>query len=178
MANWSDRGGAGPQAIDVFRAWHEDREARERGEIREIRDPRLDDVRSLDAASIAELGERYGTERVAGEIAARAAVQLQSVRLVVPRDGHLHRVEDAPELTEADKRYAHSRALGQHIHYFHNADDNVRAMLVDVLGEDRAREVKLSDAAIRRIAETPKHARRKALAKELETMETTDETQD
>lgn len=168
MSNISDRGGANRwDAKHVF----VDDEAPDA-----IRDHRLDDVRSLSSEDISELGERYGTLRIAGEIAARAMAQLQSVRLVVDRSPsgqrQLYRDGEAPELTEQDKRAIRSRELGLVVNHFHNARHTVLALLVDIVGEERAPALweTLEGEPLRRVLAVPKRERRKALARELESI--------
>lgn len=165
--NISDRGGAGSQVSLV-----EDYNARR--ESSDIVDRRLDDVRSLSKEDITELGERYGEMRIAGEIAARAIAQMQNVKLVIDRSPsgqrQLYREGEAPELTDDDRRYLRSRELGMHYHRFHDAKDNVHALLADVVGAELAQQLwpLIDGEPLQRIVKAPKSQRRRALARELE----------
>jgi hypothetical protein len=169
--NMSDRGGA--NRFDAKSVFVEDGTP-----SASILDPRLDDIRRLTGEDIAELGERYGRERVAGEIAARAAVQMTNVKLTVdhlPEGERLRRVGDDSDLTADDVDWLNARRLqqakAQHVHRELQGEAlrHLYADLMTIVGEETDTVVRRlgGDAAFLPLLRVPKKERRKALAKML-----------
>jgi hypothetical protein len=175
--NLSDRGGAGPTGEALLAMHREDLERHERGEPLPLE---IGDVRALDRETIDELGRTHGVERVASAIAAAAAVQLQSIKLVVDRtpsgERRLRREADAPEVTadewQADvARRQHGYAVAEvHKALREEARIALYHSIVALVGEERADNVcrQLGEQGMARILKEPKHRRRHALARWLE----------
>lgn len=176
----SDRGADRPPPEVLAEQHREDLARFNRGEPADIRDSRFDNIRTLTREDINALGERYGVERTAAEIAARAAVQLANVKLEVdnlPNATRVRLISETEGMTpeERDHEFAYERRrqaiMDVSAQLRHEAVTKLVADVFAIVGdEERAERLvrAMGEAGIRRVLATPKYKRRVALARELE----------